>query len=459
MTDRVGGGVDPVPHLADRLTEPADLARSPFYEYAFTLDSLKQRIPMKSERTIEQFDLNRRQRAKQSSLLSLFAPVQICLRFVRCNRVRNPRTRSATSILSQASGFARRQVSAVPSPHRSETSNVDSTAHCRISVGDGTHGQRHAGSRRATSSVSCSLARTCSTARRSNIVVTFPNGDRFAARLDRPRSSATTWPPCDSPPRRRTARRQRRRTNRCPHRLWLRTERPVSAASAAASPARPLPPARRIPRLTIAGAVRPGDSGGGVLNTRGQLVGVVWGQRDGLTYATCGRPLREFLDRVRGKLFGNTMSLRSHQPQSPAPSPQFDWQAWTSEIDARIRALDAKKQDKGDYLQPGDLNGYLQHRRRHEDRRDQFAPRSEIESKLKRLVTQFESVHARRRIGPTACRTDRQRPVSAFLQGLSFGKLAVGALGLSGPLAAAVVIAGGLAGRRLETESSARSQP
>ncbi len=37
LADRVGGGVDPVPHLADRLTEPADLARSPFYEYLFTL--------------------------------------------------------------------------------------------------------------------------------------------------------------------------------------------------------------------------------------------------------------------------------------------------------------------------------------------------------------------------------------------------------------------------------------
>jgi hypothetical protein len=37
MADRLGGGVDPVPHLADRLTEPADLARSPFYEYRFTL--------------------------------------------------------------------------------------------------------------------------------------------------------------------------------------------------------------------------------------------------------------------------------------------------------------------------------------------------------------------------------------------------------------------------------------
>lgn len=37
MADRIGGGVDPVPHLADRLTEPADLARSPFFRYRFTL--------------------------------------------------------------------------------------------------------------------------------------------------------------------------------------------------------------------------------------------------------------------------------------------------------------------------------------------------------------------------------------------------------------------------------------
>lgn len=31
------GGVDPVPNLADRLTEPADLARSSFFRYRFTL--------------------------------------------------------------------------------------------------------------------------------------------------------------------------------------------------------------------------------------------------------------------------------------------------------------------------------------------------------------------------------------------------------------------------------------
>ena len=37
MADRMGGGVDPVRHLADRLTEPPDLARSPFYKYEYTL--------------------------------------------------------------------------------------------------------------------------------------------------------------------------------------------------------------------------------------------------------------------------------------------------------------------------------------------------------------------------------------------------------------------------------------
>lgn len=36
MADRQGG-VDPVPNLADGRTEPADLSRSPFFEYRFTL--------------------------------------------------------------------------------------------------------------------------------------------------------------------------------------------------------------------------------------------------------------------------------------------------------------------------------------------------------------------------------------------------------------------------------------
>lgn len=37
QADRLGGGVDPVPHLSDRATEPGDLARSDFYFYQCTL--------------------------------------------------------------------------------------------------------------------------------------------------------------------------------------------------------------------------------------------------------------------------------------------------------------------------------------------------------------------------------------------------------------------------------------
>lgn len=37
MADRIGGGIDPVLNLSDRLTEPADLSRSPFYKYQCTL--------------------------------------------------------------------------------------------------------------------------------------------------------------------------------------------------------------------------------------------------------------------------------------------------------------------------------------------------------------------------------------------------------------------------------------
>jgi hypothetical protein len=45
MADRLGGGVDPVPHLADPLTEPADLARSPFYRYRFTIKESSRHSP------------------------------------------------------------------------------------------------------------------------------------------------------------------------------------------------------------------------------------------------------------------------------------------------------------------------------------------------------------------------------------------------------------------------------
>jgi hypothetical protein len=198
----------------------------------------------------------------------------------------------------------------------------------------------------------------------------------------------------------------------------------------------------RFPSLTMSGAVRPGDSGGGVLNVAGQLVGVIWGQQGGLTYATCGRPLREFLNGVRGKHSRGAA-------QSPAATPQIDWSTWSQEIEARIRALDTKKQDKGQYLQAGDLNGYLRVEDALQIDTEQFAQRTEVESRLKSLSSRFESIHSRiesvrqhaEEIAATSC---------GFFQGLSMAKLLIGALGFSGPLAISVIMAGGLAGRRVK---------
>jgi hypothetical protein len=189
-----------------------------------------------------------------------------------------------------------------------------------------------------------------------------------------------------------------------------------------------------------------------VLTSTGKVVGVVWGHRDGQTYAMCGRPVREFLDRVRKKLVANPNeadkpSSPSLQPQ--APSPQLYWQAVANELEARIRSLDAKKQDKGDYLQHGDLNGYLR-----TDDATKFtgplASRTELDTKLGALATRFDSVRTvvksvEQRI--ETLKSDR----NGFFQGVSIGKVAAGALGLSGPLAAAVVIAGGLVGRRVKS--------
>ncbi|MEQ8849088.1 serine protease [Botrimarina sp.] len=60
------------------------------------------------------------------------------------------------------------------------------------------------------------------------------------------------------------------------------------------------------PSIRINGAVRSGDSGGPVFNDQGRVVAVVWGQRDGETYAMGGAPLRGLLERL---------------PQAGAPAP------------------------------------------------------------------------------------------------------------------------------------------
>lgn len=400
---------------------------------------------------IPQFILNRRQQSKQRrrSPLSLFTPVQTSLLLLGCV-VANAYAQCYTDPLTGQRICSRQLISSQPA---ATTANVDPAAHCRVSVADGTLGSgTFVGANESVGLVlTCAHLFDCS---KSGIVVSFPNGRRYAANLvdlDRANDlgALEIRKPAVEP-------------------LIVSDTDPSGALIACGFgpngvfrgitgniTGHPTASGATYASTTIAGAVRPGDSGGGVLDTRGQVVGVVWGQRDGETYATCGQPVREFLARVRAKVFGNTI-VAANKPTAGQPSalpgvprPDFDWQTWTSELDCRLRALDAKKQDKGDYLLPGDLNRYL----KTEDATKitaEFTSRAELENKLKSIRAQFETVHSvvetvRAHVDQLA--SDRD----SIAQGASIAKYAAGALGLSGPLAAAVVIAGGLFGRRLKS--------
>lgn len=72
--------------------------------------------------------------------------------------------------------------------------------------------------------------------------------------------------------------------------------------------------------LLIDNAVRSGDSGGGVFDAEGRLVAVVWGERDGVTYASCGTPLRDFLGRVMGRRTQFVMNCPNGLCPRPLPS-------------------------------------------------------------------------------------------------------------------------------------------
>ena len=137
--------------------------------------------------------------------------------------------------------------------------------------------------------------------------------------------------------------------------------------------------------LLLAGAVRSGDSGGGVFDRQGRLVAVIWGERDGVTYASYGTPLRNFLGRILGRRpdivvnCPNGICPRQPTPTQPLPSeddrllpiatvppdpgtgehsivsdPRF------AQLAEAIAELRQTKQDKGDYLSAAVLSQFRQ---------------------------------------------------------------------------------------------------
>ncbi len=208
--------------------------------------------------------------------------------------------------------------------------------------------------------------------------------------------------------------------------------------------------------LLIGDGVRSGDSGGGVFDEQGRLVAVIWGEAQGVTYASYGGPLRRFLGRTLKRFrIGRQQAvttkgcaggicpirawpysggLRSPVRQTPAlgngqHSIVVD-SRW-ADYEKKLEQLRNEKQDRGDYVTRGelpDLGGYA--RRESVDRIE-----SESTSRHAGLLSRIETLNGRS-VGKAA------------------GAAAAGLLGLSGPAGWAVIAAssvgGWLIGRRIK---------
>lgn len=195
--------------------------------------------------------------------------------------------------------------------------------------------------------------------------------------------------------------------------------------------------------LRIDGAVRSGDSGGGVFDEQGRLVAVIWGEAEGVTYASYGQPLRRFLSRVLGRRTQVVYSCpngvcpqQPTQPRSPPRSPPTATDARWSELQRQIEELRTQKQDRGDYVTRAELPAW-----------DAYVRDEDLQ--------RFEQESANRH----ASLLDRIQGLGRSAAGKAVGPAAVSLLGLSGPMGWAVLAAssvgGWLIGRQWKRASGA----
>ncbi|MEM6331315.1 MAG: serine protease [Planctomycetota bacterium] len=197
----------------------------------------------------------------------------------------------------------------------------------------------------------------------------------------------------------------------------------------------------RAPSLVIRGAVRSGDSGGPVLTPGGELVGVVWGVRNGASYASFGRPVQDILRRV---------VVRAQKPapgeDSPASTPEADaaTQKRLAALEQRVQSIKPCPCDGG-CVQASDLQRFATREELNRLATEADLRRGELLGRVDQAETQ--SASAARRAAADAV-AERLRDLRATARAYSTLQVVLGSLGIGGPAGVALFAVGWLAKRR-----------
>lgn len=194
------------------------------------------------------------------------------------------------------------------------------------------------------------------------------------------------------------------------------------------------------PSVQIRGAVRSGDSGGPVLNAAGELVGVVWGVRNRLSYATVGQPLKRLLARIPASADSSPGMVRVNPSKPIVEAHDKDLSQLKLQLDA-MRSC----QCDGDCVRRGDLDQYalrndLESTRSAAEQRD-----SELLGRLRSFATNAAQQAKRAALSAVG---ERLAEVAGQRSTLNWLTVATGALGLGTPVGIAVFGLGWLARRR-----------
>ena len=269
----------------------------------------------------------------------------------RCShRCARRRRRSATSIRFTGRRICTRPNYGWPPVRRRATTRLAesptvaaTSAHCRISVGDG----RRAAARSSIAMTSVGLVLTCShlfdssatqhRRRVSQTAVSSPRGSSIA--IER-----TIWRRCRFVgPNVEPLSVSENEPDGSAVGVRLRSRRPVPRRARQRGRASHC----RRRDVSVADDRRRGASGR-QRRRRAQRARPSWSascgaSATGMTYATCGRPVREFLGRVSGRdrrAVGESQAPPSPARDSASQSPDSIGRRGSNEIDARLRALD-----------------------------------------------------------------------------------------------------------------------